>query len=155
MEAGVALETVVFRIKEIEKERDWLSKELARARRVVQDSHAVKDAASEAARFILGLPLELEKAPVLEKKLLLRKVVEGLLADRDRDEVVLTISRLPKIDNPILKAVRDGAVLSSVCPEPRLTTFRGAGRTPPKSGGASWRQKAAPLGLKLNPVLGT
>ncbi len=43
--------------------------------------------------------------------------VEGLLVERDRDEVVLTLSRLPKTDNPILRVVRGGAVLSSVCPE--------------------------------------
>jgi hypothetical protein len=45
-------------------------------------------------------------------------VVEGLLVDRELDEVALTLSRLPKIDNPILKAVKNRVVLSSVCPEP-------------------------------------
>ena len=68
----------------------------------------------------LGLQGQLRTASILEKKLLLRKVVEGILVDRDRDEVVLTLTRLPKIDNPILNAIRDGAVLSSVCPEPEL-----------------------------------
>ncbi len=120
VEAGVALDTVLPRIKEIEKERNWLMQELAKARRAVEDTHAMKDAAAEAARFILQLPAQLKEAPILEKKLLLRKVVEGLLVDRERDEVVLTLSRLPKIDNPILKAVKNGVVLSSVCPEQDL-----------------------------------
>ena len=77
----------------------------------------MRDAATEAARFILGLSQRLKEAPIIEKKLLLKKVVEGLLVDRERDDVILTLLRLPKIDNPILNAVKNGVVLSSVCPE--------------------------------------
>ncbi len=120
VEAGGSLDTALPRIKEIEKERDWLTQELAKARRAMEDRRAVKDAAVEAARFILDFPRELKRAPLLEKKLLLRKVVEGILVDRDRDEVVLTMSRLPKIENPILKVVRDGVVRLSTCPEQDL-----------------------------------
>ena len=109
VEAGVALETVLPRIKEIERERDWLVQELVKARRLVDDSHAVRDAASESARFILGLPEQLKNASILEKKLLLKKVVEGILVDRDRDEVVLTLTRLPKI----VEFERNSKLLSS------------------------------------------
>jgi histidinol-phosphate/aromatic aminotransferase/cobyric acid decarboxylase-like protein len=112
VEAGVDLQTVDPRIKEVEREREWLNEELAKARRMVKDRHVIRDAASEAANFIFGLEGQFRTASILAKKLLLRKVVEGILVDRDRDEVVLTLTRLPKIDNPILNAIRDGAVLS-------------------------------------------
>ncbi len=95
--------------------------ELAKAGRLVDHSHVIRDAASEAANFILGLQGQFQAASILEKKLLLRKVVEGILVDRDRDEVVLTLTRLPKIDNPILNAVRGGAVLSSAWPGPGMS----------------------------------
>jgi hypothetical protein len=60
-------------------------------------------------------------APILEQKLMIRHVVEGVTVDRKNDSLELRLLRVPRIESPALKSMfRGRAVQSRVCPEPTM-----------------------------------
>ena len=89
---------------------------------MVTNRAAVLDAAPEAAGLLQEFPKRMKQAPILEKKLMIRRLVQSIVADREAEQVEVTLRRLPRTNNPILKSIlQDGVVQSSVCPEPELS----------------------------------
>ena len=123
VERGVSLDTILPRIKEIEAEKARLERESERSERVLINRHAVKDAAQEAARFLLGFRDKMGRATILEQKILIRQIVQRITVDRAKDEISFDLMRIPKINNPILSAIMQNSkagVHSKVCPEQDL-----------------------------------
>lgn len=121
VEKGLELNTVLPRIKQIEADNERLRHEMFRSQQVTINQAMVKNAASDAARFIVTLTKNLESFPVADQKLMLRRVVDGLIVDRAQDSIFFNLLILPKLENPILKAIhQNGVVQSRVCPEQDL-----------------------------------
>ena len=133
-ENGIKLETVLPRLRELELEQERLRAEHDKIKRIGTNRGSVEDAASEAGRFIEGLRERLTEATIFEKKMLIRKCVDGIVVNRKGDEVVCTLVRIPKIGNPVLESLRNGVSQSNVCPEQGIPTLRRQTlpKTPPK-----------------------
>jgi hypothetical protein len=71
----------------------------------------VKDAAQEAARFTLGFRKNLKSASIREQKFLLRQFVNNIVVDRGNNRVVCSLSRLPRINNPILSSILNNGLV--------------------------------------------
>jgi hypothetical protein len=121
VETGLNSAVVLARIKEIGTENDRLRIELRRLQRVTISKAVVQDAASDAARFLLSFDDRMERAPLLEQKLMMKRVVDGIVVDRANDRLDCRLLRIPKMSNPILKLLhQNGVVQSNVCPEQDL-----------------------------------
>mgnify|MGYP001411059497 CR=1 FL=1 len=107
VENGVNLNTILPRIQGLEREMEQLRIERDREQRVTVNSEQVRDAAQEAARFLLHFRDQMSTAPIIEQKTLLRQVVRGILVDRERDTIYCTLTRLPQMQNKLLASLHD------------------------------------------------
>lgn len=66
---------------------------------------------------IFGVIHRMQNAPVLEQKLMIRQVLDGITVDRASDRLECRLLRIPRLENAVLKRINQ-SVQSNVCPEP-------------------------------------
>jgi hypothetical protein len=123
IEKGISTNTIPPRVKELEAEKIRLEREWQRVQHIGADQRAVKSAADQAEAFMASFSDKWRKASILDRKLLIRRVVKGITVDRANGDFTSTFYRLPKINNPIVTAILQNfgsGVHSKVCPEQDL-----------------------------------
>jgi hypothetical protein len=117
------IDTILPRVKELEAEKVRLEREWEKQERLKTDQRAIKSAVEQAEAFMERFSNTVRKAPILNRKLLIRQVVKRITVDRTHDDFSCDFYRLPKINNPIVTAILQdfgSGVHSKVCPEQDL-----------------------------------
>ena len=102
-------------MKDQERERVRMELELRKLEKLALDCPSVHDAVHEAESFISEVSNWMENASILEKKLLIPKVGQGIIVNRGADLLELTLSVLPRTNNPILELILQDGVFQSKC----------------------------------------
>jgi hypothetical protein len=103
LECGRGLESVVDRLKELESEQGSLREQL-HATSATERLYDIKWIASEVKRFVDHFEVNFQKAPMEEKKLLVKKMISEVVVDRETNTVRFYLRRLPAI-TPLLEEV--------------------------------------------------
>ncbi len=106
VEAGIQLETVTPRLRELEKEKKRAIDELDRLRNPKRlDATSIQDISSQVSRLLLEFESSFDTLPVLEKKHVIRKFVHRIVVDRTEGKVRGYIRRIPRLEHPFVDAL--------------------------------------------------
>jgi DNA invertase Pin-like site-specific DNA recombinase len=106
IEAGVQMETIVPRLRELEREKARLTHELERLRTLkVTQNTDVEEVSSQVSKTILEFETSFDSLPTLQKKHIIRKFVHRIIVDRDEGRVRAYIRKIPKLEHPVVDAL--------------------------------------------------
>lgn len=106
VEAGIQMDTVIPRLRDLEREKGQLMKELERSRTLkVTQSTDVDDISSQVSKTLLEFESSFETLPMLQKKHIIRKFVHRIVVDRHQGKVRAYIRKIPKLEHPMVDAL--------------------------------------------------
>lgn len=97
VERGVGIDTIIERFRELEEEKEQLKKLHNEAVSKSFDSMNSQDLAGMVAGFIQNFAENFEKAPIEERKLLMKQVISEIIVDRDAETVIFHVRKIPAI----------------------------------------------------------
>ncbi len=114
VEQGIGLDTVFARIKELENEKKVIEQD--RSRITVAKGHLdPKEASSQAARFFVDFRKRFDKAPIEEKKALLRQVVLGVSVNPVEKVARCSITKIPMVSPALRSALLPSGFVGRTC----------------------------------------
>lgn len=102
---GIQVDTVVEKVKGLEKERDRLKREIDKARSFVPTTGDIRDLARRALAEIHNFEKVFDSAPHFMKKHLIRQFVLQIVVDRERNRAVCHIMKIPMVNHPLMSAL--------------------------------------------------
>lgn len=102
VEKGIDLDTVLYRIRELEEEKKALERKRGESS-VCQNRLDPKAASSQVAEFFLNFRDKFANAPLAERKALLRQVVLGVSVNPSSRVAQCSVTKIPMV-NPALRA---------------------------------------------------
>jgi predicted P-loop ATPase len=114
VERGIGSETVLSRIKALENEKKLLEQEKSRNKNVERDLDP-KEASSQAATFFVNFRKRFDKAPIEEKKALLRQVVLGVSINPVKKIAQCSIIKIPMVSPTFRSALIPSGFVGKTC----------------------------------------
>ncbi|MEX2117168.1 MAG: recombinase family protein [Bacteroidota bacterium] len=97
IEEGVGLDSVLERMREVEKERLEIQKRIQSLKDEQETEIVVENVASQVRDFINNFEEVFEKAPIEERKTLIKKVISEIIVDRESNTIRFYIRKLPAV----------------------------------------------------------
>lgn len=133
-EQQIGLDTVLVRIKELENEKKALEQERSRVK--VAERHLdPKEASSQAAAFFVNFRKRFDKAPIEEKKALLRQIVLGVSVNPEEKVARCSITKIPMVSPALRSALLPSGFVGRTCSGDSPPAADATGVYPPLSGG--------------------
>jgi len=88
VESGIQMETMVSRLRELEREKQRIVSELERIRHPkLLDDSGIREISSQVSKTLLEFENSFDTLPVLRKKHLIRRFVHRIIVDRNEEKV--------------------------------------------------------------------
>ena len=106
VEAGIQMDTIIPRMRDLESEKARHLSELERLRTFDLVQHTdVEEISSQASKMLLQFESSFESLPTLQKKHIIRKFVHRIVVDREGGKVRGYIRRIPRLEHPLVDAL--------------------------------------------------
>lgn len=106
VEKGIGLETVLERIKTLERERIKIDNEKLKAEQLSLKHIDVKNVSRLAAKFLLDFEKRFDKVPIQEKKEMIRQVVLGVRVNPETRVVTCAITKIPMVNRDLTSLIK-------------------------------------------------
>ena len=114
VERGIGLETVLERIKDLENEKKGVERERSRIS-IGEGRLDPKESASRAALFFENFSKKFDKAPIEERKSLLRQVVLGISVNPVERHARCSITKIPMVSPALRSALNPSGFVGTTC----------------------------------------
>ena len=116
VESGIQMETMVSRLRELEREKQRIVSELERIRHPkLLDDSGIREISSQVSKTLLEFENSFDTLPVLRKKHLIRRFVHRIIVDRNEEKVWGYIRRIPKLEHPVVDDLYASASFNALC----------------------------------------
>ncbi len=116
VESGIQMETIVPRLRELEKEKQRTVDELERIRNPkLLDESGIREISSQVSKTLLEFENSFDTLPILQKKHLIRRFVHRIIVDRNAGKVRGYIRRIPKLEHPVVDALYASESFNALC----------------------------------------
>lgn len=115
VEKGIDLDTVLYRIKQLEREKVVLEAGRARAAGVAASQIDVKDASKSIAQFLLDFENKFDQAPIQERKELIRQVVLGVTVNPVKRIARCAITKIPMVNQTLTALIKPPEFVGAHC----------------------------------------
>ena len=127
VESGIGKDTVLPRLKELEKERDQIDRDLVKAKHAFTKPVDVAEASKSVAKFLLEFTQNFEKAPVELKKEMLRRIVLGISVNPEERVARCAITQILMVNQALTALINPSEFVGARCSGgthlPAVTTF--------------------------------
>jgi site-specific DNA recombinase len=113
VERGVQLDTIWIRLKELEDAKSKLQYERRKNDRMRPTTVNVKDVSKMAAEFLQNFERHFGKAPIQERKQMIRQIVLGVRVDPEKRIATCAITRIPMVNRALTALVNPSEFLNS------------------------------------------
>ena len=113
VEKGIDFDTVLVRLKELEKRKIKAQEERGRLDIALSEKVQVKEAARHAAEFLLDFDKHFAKAPTQERKEMIRQIVLGVKVDPVKRIATCAITKIPMVNRALTTLINPSGFLNS------------------------------------------
>lgn len=113
IEKGLDMETVLPRLKELEKEKKQVELEFEKLGRIAGEKIEIAKAAQAASKFISDFDKHFNRAPIQEKKALLKQIVLGVRVEPERRIATCAITKIPMVSRALTALVNPSEFLNT------------------------------------------